>query len=145
MLGRGRIHVAAISLVLATVAGCGKPEASAKSGGPRMGTLVSMHNRMETTTGRLPPNEEAFKKFITENGAPMLERVGVTSVDELFISERDGQPFVVTYGKYPTGMTEKIVAYEKNGSDGQRLVGYSIGAVELVDEARFREMVPNAP
>ena len=79
--------------------------------------------------------------FIAENGSQVLERSGVKAVDELFVSDRDGQPLVVTYGKYPAGMNAKIVVYEKNGADGKRFVGYNSGAVEIVDDARFNEMI----
>ena len=68
----------------------------------------------------------------------------VTAVDELFVSDRDGQPLVVTYGKYPAGMNARIVVYEKNGADGKRFVGYNSGAVELVDDARFNELVTSS-
>ena len=101
-----------------------------------------MHGMMETSTGRPPANEMEFKRFIAEKGAPMLERAGMANLDELFVSERDGQPFVVIYGKYPPGMTSRIAAYEQNGVGGKRQVGYSAGAVEQIDETRFRELVP---
>jgi hypothetical protein len=104
---------------------------------------ISFHARHDgASTGRLPANEKEFKRFIVEKGTHLLERAGVASVDELFISERDGQPFVVIYGKYPPGMASKIVAYEQDGVVGKRQVGYSAGAVELIDEMYFRELVP---
>jgi hypothetical protein len=36
------------------------------------------------------------------------------------------------------------VAYEQEGVDGKRYVATVVGAVEEVDEARFRELVPDA-
>jgi hypothetical protein len=138
-----RIIAGALLLVMA---GCGaQTVAPTATAGRRVSAIVTMHNSMERATGRLPPNEQEFKKFITEKGSQMMERAGVTSVDELFVSDRDGQPLVVTYGKYPAGMTSKIVVYEKNGAEGKRFVGYNVGAVELVDDARFSELVPNPP
>jgi hypothetical protein len=132
-------------LLLCALVGCnGQGSAASSAESVRLQFLTSMHSAVQARTGRLPANEQEFKQFIEDNGAQMLGEAGVSSVDELFVSERDGQPFVVVYGKYPPTMTSKIVVYEQNGVDGKRLVGHSTGAVELVDDARFREMVPNA-
>jgi len=38
-----------------------------------------------------------------------------------------------------------VVAYEQEGVNGKRFVASKMGAVEEVDEARFRKMVPSAP
>ena len=137
-----RLQHATVLVLLLIVSGCGgRTRAPTATEGRRIGAIVTTHNMMERATGRLPPNEQDFKKFIAANGSQALERSGVTAVDELFVSDRDGQPLVVTYGKYPTSMNAKIVVYEKNGADGKRFVGYNSGAVELVDDARFNEMV----
>ena len=70
-----------------------------------------------------------------------LDVFGVSSTDELFISERDEQPLVIIYGKTPTGVAPGVVAYEKLGVDGVRQVGFKIGQVEEADAARFAELV----
>jgi hypothetical protein len=128
--------------LLLVITGCGSQAvAPTATEGRRIGAIVTTHNMMERATGRLPPNEQEFKKFITEKGSQMMDRAAVTGVDELFVSDRDGQPLVVTYGKYPPEMAAKIVVYEKSGADGKRFVGYNSGAVELVDDARFSELV----
>ena len=133
---------ATVLILLLVASGCGgQTLAPTATEGRRVGAIVTTHNMMERATGRLPPNEQDFKKFIAENGSQVLERSGVKAVDELFVSDRDGQPLVVTYGKYPAGMNAKIVVYEKNGADGKRFVGYNSGAVEIVDDARFNEMI----
>ncbi|HEX6961513.1 MAG TPA: hypothetical protein VF175_06575 [Lacipirellula sp.] len=98
---------------------------------------------MQSQTGRPPADEAQFKSFISQNGA-ILERMGVASADDLFVSERDSQPFVVIYGKHPQGMATTVVAYESQGVDGKRLIGHSTRMIEEVDEARFRELVPVA-
>jgi hypothetical protein len=142
MTAVNRVQQATAALLLLVVAGCGgQTLAPSATEGRRIGAIVTTHNMMERATGRLPPNEQEFKKFIAENGSQSLERAGVTAVDELFVSDRDGQPLVVIYGKYPAGMNAKVVVYEENGADGKRFVGYNSGAVELVDDARFNELV----
>lgn len=145
MTAASRFQQATAVLLLLVVAGCGgQTLAPSATEGRRVGAIVTTHNMMERATGRLPANEQEFKRFIAENGSQSLERAGVTAVDELFVSDRDGQPLVVTYGAYPAGMNAKIVVYEQNGVEGKRFVGYNSGAVELVDDARFNELVPNA-
>ena len=96
---------------------------------------------MQSKQGRAPTNEQEFKTFISQNGGPMLEQAGVASVDELFVSERDGQPFVVLY-KPSTAVQSDVIAHEGAGVNGKRLVAHSMGAIEEVDETRFRELVP---
>ncbi len=95
--------------------------------------------------GRPPSSEEEFKKFIQERGMGILKQFGIPSVDALFISERDKQPYVVIYGepKGPPALAgQPVCVYERQGVSGRRYVASSLGAVEEVDEARFRELVP---
>jgi hypothetical protein len=37
-----------------------------------------------------------------------------------------------------------VIAYEQEGIDGKRFIATSVGAIEEVDAARFRELVPDA-
>jgi hypothetical protein len=67
-----------------------------------------------------------------------LEKLRVDSIDELFVSERDGQPLVVVYGSPPAG--SDVVVYEHTGVNGKRLVGHRIGMVEEADEATFKSL-----
>jgi hypothetical protein len=88
--------------------------------------------------GRLPRNNEELKAHIRSQGGQ--------SVDELFISERDNQPYVILYGKDAANPAlGGLIAYEQLGVDGSRYIAYRSGSVEAIDEARFRELVPNAP
>jgi hypothetical protein len=95
--------------------------------------------------GRPPASEEEFRKFIQERGMGMLKQFGISSVDALFISERDKQPYVVIYGqpKGPAALAgQPVCVYERQGVGGRRYVASSLGAVEEVDESRFRQLVP---
>ncbi len=99
--------------------------------------------------GNPPANEDQFKAFLRSMDPERLAAFGVNDADELFISERDGKPYVVLYGaargSSPTGPAgAPLIAYEQEGVGGNRYVASSIGAVEEVDESRFRELVPGA-
>ncbi|MEN0110145.1 MAG: hypothetical protein AAF805_05440, partial [Planctomycetota bacterium] len=56
-----------------------------------------------------------------------LERIGVdaASIDGLFVSERDGQPFNIRFGVRGSAMGSKEpVVFEAEGEDGRRMVGF---------------------
>jgi hypothetical protein len=107
--------------------------------------VISLYNMSRSDTGRPPANEEEFRAFISSKGAAAVERLELKSADEILISERDGKPFVVVYGRPQKGMDPDIIAYEQEGVDGKRQVGRGTGLVELVDDAQFRELVPIPP
>lgn len=88
--------------------------------------------------GRPPKNEAQFRKFFEANPL-FLDGFGVESIDDVFVSPRDNEPYEIVYGK-----RAKIVAYEKVGVDGKRIVADDLGIVQEVDEAQFAELVPDA-
>jgi hypothetical protein len=95
--------------------------------------------------GAPPRNEAEFKKFI-EMAGPEHKHLGIDNVDELFVSERDGQPYVVAYGKLGPkvpALGGPITIYEKVGADGKRFVATDL-TVETVTEEEFQRIVPNA-
>jgi hypothetical protein len=71
-----------------------------------------------------PKNEEEFKDFLKNNptAVHLLKRIDVTPdiVDDIFISERDGEPFVVRYGV--EGEADHAVIFEAVGDEGKRLI-----------------------
>lgn len=91
-----------------------------------------------------PANEEEFKAALQKSGDGILKRAGVGTVDQLFISPRDSQPFVILYGKDAKRLLERgVVAYERTGVSGRRLVGFDLGYVEDVDEQAFKRLLPD--
>ncbi len=105
--------------------------------------LAHYYTRSISALGHRPANEQELKDYISKAGQEALQRLNIPSVDALFTSERDGQPFVVLYGPPPKGVGD-IVAYEKTGVEGKRQVADSLGSIREVDEAGFRELVPAA-
>ena len=51
--------------------------------------------------------EKALRAYIEKQGPEFLTSLNVETIDDLFVSPRDGEPYVVIYGK-----TKNIVAYE---------------------------------
>jgi hypothetical protein len=103
------------------------------------GRYVAQHRR------QTPPDKEAFKKFIAGHPAAELAALKITDVEQLFVSPRDKQPYVVRY-KFalpppsPTG--SPVIAYEKDGVSGRRFVAFANAGAEEVDDASFRKLVP---
>jgi hypothetical protein len=129
------------------LAGCGSPDAkkSNEMKNSHLRWLLQLRTQA-LSQGRLPKSEEEFKRYISSLDAATLDRLktasGVASVHELFISERDGQPFVIFYGQRPSGVAADVVGYEQTGVDGKRYVGFGLGIVEEADEQRLNELVP---
>jgi hypothetical protein len=97
--------------------------------------------------GRPPANEAEFKQFVRSLFSAGPTSSGGKNPDDVFVSSRDGKPYVVLYGRVqgpPGPGGTPVVAYEQEGAGGMRLVAGSMGAVEDVDQARFRELVPSA-
>jgi hypothetical protein len=100
-----------------------------------------LHVRVSNQMGHAPKDEADFKQAIASLNLP-LDSFGVESVDELFISNRDGKPLVVTYG---TGSPKNdVIVYESEGVNGVREVGYTLGRVAEVDAADFAKLVPES-
>ena len=145
-----RVALRALACILLVVmVGCtGSQTASQETEQSSLKPLAIFYSRFQSQhQGRPPANEAELREFVSTFSAEDLQAFGVSSVDELFVSKRDNQPYVVEYGgtkNPPLGYGQApIVAYEKEGVGGKRFVGSSLGGVEEVDEARFKELVPN--
>jgi len=93
----------------------------------------------------LPTDEAQLKRFISQKGARDLAGRQLASVDELFVSARDGEPLVIKYGQKSSPAEalapDSIVAYEKTGVHGQRLVALPTGGVAELDQNEFAEVL----
>ena len=130
--------------VVATLVGCGsgQTETARQQESSHLRALIGLHRYATTQLGHRPTSEGEFKEFISNRAQAMLETLKVQNVDELFISERDNEPFVVMYGQQPPGVAPDVVAFERTGVDGKRLVGFGLGMIQEVGEEKFSELVP---
>ena len=76
-----------------------------------------------------PSSEDELIEFLTtDNTAKVLvERMGLTadeSLRDLFVSERDGQPFKIRWGL--SGVADHAIVFEAEGQEGKRLVALSV-------------------
>jgi hypothetical protein len=128
------------SLALVLLMGCGGGSAGTNRAKEvsHVGAITTLYFRADSVLRKSPASEQEFKEVIAQQNIDP-DVLGVGSTDELFVSDRDGQPLVIIYGQTaPQG----VVAYEQAGKDGVRLVGFKNGQIEETDPARFAKLVP---
>ncbi len=86
--------------------------------------------------GESPRNAEDFRTFVESLGPGVLERAGVSGLDELLVSTRDGELLAVKYQDDDWPL-EGAIAYEQIGSDGTRFVVADMGGVTEISETEF--------
>jgi len=141
-----RCFYALLYFLLTIATGCGGEVANddAVPDDSRIKQLTTLYAvSMNSQGGRPPADEAEFKEFVTKSGEELIKSAGVNAVDELFVSPRDNEPYVVLYGNEAARLINQgIVMHERTGVGGRRLVGYRGGFVNELDDAEFRKLVP---
>jgi hypothetical protein len=139
-----------VLLALATISGCGANELESRTAQRLRGLARVYLDYAVPKNGSGPDSEQTFRKHL--RGLPdfVLQTNGIDTAegDAVFTSERDGEPFVIRYGVkigMISGTAAPAIAHEKTGKNGKRLVVLANARVELVDEARFRELFSGGP
>jgi hypothetical protein len=137
-----------VGLACMAAGGCGSHKKSLAREQSGIKKLALVYGRfLSQHRGRPPANEAEFKKYVQALSPADLASFGIDDSNRIFISNRDDKPYVVIYGK-PHGPPgpggSPVIAYEQEGKAGTRWVASALGAVEEVDEARFRELAPTA-
>ena len=132
-----------IAAAVCAVGGChSSSTVSNKEEMSRLKPLTVLYVSATNALRHPPQSEDEFKKYIASQKGRLLDMMHVEKPDELFTSERDGQPYVIAYGPTPNGKPREVIAYEKVGVNGKRMVGYSTEIVSELDEEHFRQVVP---
>lgn len=143
LLSRGRLLAwAAVLPGLAGLTGCGDPVAQQvgelnKSNIQRVSNLYAAFHNMKG--GRGPKDEAEFSQFIRDFDPDKLKMMGVKDGDpaKLLVSERDGKPFRIRYNVGGGRGAVVAVAFEQDGKDGKKQVGFTGGKIEEVAEAEY--------
>ncbi len=118
-------------VVLLTISGCGQGETSAPQEGKKLGALAVLYGRyIGSHSGRMPPNQQEFVKFINQNGASILKQFGLAQAEELFAPNENGQSIVVRYGASSVTDPNPIIAYESQRDDGKWKVVHPPGQLK---------------
>jgi hypothetical protein len=125
--------------------GCSRSDPLKSPAATRLKGLATMYLDYAAAKGSGPPNEEALKKHFRAVEGFVLQMNGVDpkAIEETFISPRDNQPFVIVYGVGINGISgtkAPLIAYEKTGVSGQRLVAFANTKLDHVDEAKLKEL-----
>jgi hypothetical protein len=88
--------------------------------------------------GKSPSSVEEVRDWAKKQTKEKLTQLGVVDVDTACISPRDNQPYVVV--ELPMGMGP-VVAHEKDGVSGRRLVVNSQGSVIDANESQFQSLL----
>jgi hypothetical protein len=143
---RPLIASAVLGAALVSAAGCGADELDSPTAAKlrAVGNMYLDHAVAKNGAG--PSAEAQFKAYVRGKPDQVLQPVGIdrNDIDGLFRSDRDGEPFVVLYGKKIAGVSgtdAPLVAHEKAGKAGRRLVVFANAKVELADESRLKELL----
>jgi len=142
------LRVALCTAVVCAVAltGCSRSDPLKSPTAARLKGLATMYLDYAAARGGGPPSEEEFKKHLRRVEKFVLQMNGVdpNAIDATFVSERDKEPFVVLYNvgiSRISGTSAPLVAYEKTGVGGKRLVAFANTKLDHVDEARLKELM----
>jgi hypothetical protein len=92
-----------------------------------------------------PADEKALKTHMKGLRASVQYdyQIDPNNVDASFVSERDNEPLVVFYGQgigKISGDSKQVIAHEKTGKNGKRLVVFASTKVDHVDEAELQRL-----
>jgi hypothetical protein len=133
-------------LTLPALSGCGSDELESPTAA-QLKAIGKLYLEFAVNNkGNGPANEQEFKRHLRTLPDHVLNSYGLASkaLDAPFVSERDQEPLVIRYGiKIPFVSIQAgpLVAHEKTGKNGRRLVAFTTGKAEHVDEARFQELL----
>lgn len=138
----------AAAAILAAVVGCGggsdPTDLVATANRDNLRRLTSLYSAFHAGNAlRGPADESEFKSFVKGVKPSRLARIGIdaATIDELFFSERDGEPFRVRYGVPGNVMgSDDPVVFENTGVDGTRMVGFLNMEQREVDEAEYERL-----
>jgi hypothetical protein len=120
-----------VALALASLAGCGDAPRVQKGTGEKLEQFSAVYRAATEKLRRPPANAEELKPFLSPG----------QSLEPLLTSPNDNQPHVVIWGTDArAGMELKplVIAYEKEGSGGNRFVMTAMG-VFLMGPEDFKE------
>jgi hypothetical protein len=135
-------------MIAALLAGCGQksgPIAQEQTNLSWLGSMYSMY--IAQNGGRAPKSIDELRKFVETRSTPdVLTRLKIASMNELFVSPRDGKPFVlVSYAKLPAptaGQPPPLVLYETAGQNGEHAVAFLGGGTQTVSATDLQKLLP---
>ena len=132
--GAASLPALAMVLICITVAGCGQsgPKPPALTDGNLLRGVVSTYVTAQRDLGRPPQKMEELKAVL----APVDK-----DTEKYLRSKRDGEEFVVVWGQnLDNAPTDTIVAYERKGVNGKRMIVTRAGDTREVTPEEFAQL-----
>ncbi len=135
------------ALVLALLPGC-RGEVKPREQSPAevsLQKLAGAWTEFASGQGRPPADVDDLKDWARRRSVEFRIALGIEDVETAFVSPRDQQPYVLVPPSDAAGGPDAIVACERSGVAGRRLVVNALGNVWEMSEADLRQKVPNLP
>ena len=126
-----------MSLFVAATVGCNEGGSGLELHESNLRLVAVLYSQYSSAhAGEAPRNADDFSTFVQSLGPDVLERAGLSGVDELLVSPRDGKQYAVKYkiGNWPL---DGAIAYEQVGADGTRFVATELVGVSEITEEQF--------
>ncbi|MEM9413217.1 MAG: hypothetical protein AAGA30_19060 [Planctomycetota bacterium] len=104
----------------------------------KLAMLYTTYQTRNDWTG--PEDETTFREYIKSISDKRLQRLEITQddVDGLFVSERDGQPYLFRWSMVGgNGVPPKPILFEAEGVDGNYMVCFTNGISEEFSKADY--------
>lgn len=133
-----------LALLILFIAGCSDNALNSPTALKMKGLANAYLDHVVGANG--PPTDEAtFKKHLKGLRASVQYdyKIDPENIDASFVSQRDNEPLVVLYGKGVgkiSGDSKHVIAHEKTGKNGKRLVVFASTKVDIVNEAELERL-----
>jgi hypothetical protein len=130
--------------VLLLAAGCNDSAELSSPTAKRLRVLATAYLDYAVAKGTGPENQKQLQGHLRNVPGFLLEAGGVSpeTGQAAFVSQRDGEPFVIQYGiGVACGSEAPPIACERTGKDGTRLVAFANGQVACVEEVAAKELM----
>ena len=146
-----RCGIFVLALLIGLASGCGKEEPAKKDMGGEYHVLQiwHLHTFFWEETKRTPTDVDELKTWASDlsNLRYSLKELGMKSIEDAFVSPRDGQPYILqkitpkqmeqmAKGQVPTDV---ILSYEAVGANGKRFASLLRGGHKEFPESFFKE------
>jgi len=131
--------------VAIAASGCGGDDALNSPTALKMKGLANAYLDKVVGAGGAPADEASLKKHMQGLRASVQYDCNIdpNNIESSFISQRDNEPLVVIYGQGVnniSGHSKQVIAHEKTGKNGKRLVVFVSTKVDVVDEAELERL-----
>jgi len=125
-------------LFVVVAIGCGERNSTPKVHESNLRMVAVLYSQFVSAHGgAIPHDAEEFRTFVQSLGTGVLERAGLSGLDELLLSRRDDKPFAIHYTSVDWKL-KHVIAYEQDGAGGTRSIVSDLGAVSEITDEQFQ-------